>query len=313
MKKRLLISAQAVFLGLFILTLLATILQFMGKSNPLTRFDKDKPVLDRIEAYDPSLKRLNSLGKLEKYCDSMYASKSADGSPGSYENDYTDIVSNAVRNRFYHGFSYYGYGNNYLAAAISKVTIPGISALVIPDEILKYPYAACSQQALVMMEVLKNKSFKTRKVGFDNRTSYGGHFAFEVFYEGAWHFCDPDMEPDKEVLQAYNRPDIDFLVANKNVLLQAYHRYPKEQILAVFGSYFHGEVNEFPAPHAYIFQRTTNFLSYTIWLFFLLAYFVSRRLYRRIYKKRAAGEVFVANHARQNSSLAYPDYNTQGI
>jgi hypothetical protein len=312
MKKRVLLSAQAVFLGLFILSLIATILQFAGKANPLTRFNVEKPVLDREEAYDPALIRLSSLDKLEQYCDSIYADRAATNSQGTFETVYTDIVSNVVRNRFFHGFSYYGYDNNYLAILISRVTIPGISALVIPNEILKYPYAACSQQSLVMMEVLKHRGFKTRKVGFDNKTPYGGHFAFEVYYEGAWHFCDPDMEPDKTVLQAYNRPDIDFLVANKNVLLQAYNRYPKEKILAVFGSYFHGSVNEFPAPHAYIFQRVTNFLSYTIWLFFFISFLIVRWQYRRIYKTQAS-RVFTLSLKRKNSPVVYPDYNTQSV
>jgi len=255
MKKRLFFSAQVVLLSLCIGSLFVLVFQLSGNFNPLARFDHAKPSYNRIEAYDPSLARLNSLTKLRQYCDSIYSEQVFTGKSAGFENVYTDIVSSVVRDRFFHGYSYYSFEDNYMAAMLSKVTVPGLSALVIPDEILKYPYAACSQQAIVMMELLQSKGFKTRKIAFDDKTIYGGHFAFEVFYEGKWHFHDPDMEPDKTVLTNYGRPGIDFLVHNKDILLQAYHRYSQQEIVAVFSSYSYGAVNKFPAPKAAIFQN----------------------------------------------------------
>ncbi|MBL0337301.1 MAG: hypothetical protein IPP73_18825 [Chitinophagaceae bacterium] len=126
---------------------------------------------------------------------------------------------------------------------LSQVSMEGLSAIVIPDDILEYPYAACSQQSIILMELLKQKGFTTRKVGFQGKTT--GHFCFEVFYGNGWHFYDPDMEPDSKVLDANNRPDIQFLARHKDVLLQAYAQYPVEKVLDIFPNYFYGSVNEF--------------------------------------------------------------------
>jgi len=307
MKKRILLSAQITVLVLFIFSFLAAILPLFGSSNPLSRFDHNKAVYNNIEAFDPALVRLNSLKKLEKYCDSIYGANVFAGGNVEFEKNYTDIVSSVIRNRFFHGYSYYGFGTNYVAALTSKVTIPGLSALVMPDEILKYPYAACSQQSIVMMEVLKAKGFSTRKVAFLGKT-YGGHFAFEVLYDGGWHFYDPNMEPDKKVLDEFGRPGIAFLVHNPEVLLRAYSRNPKEEILDIFPTYSYGPVNKFPAPKAIIFQRLTLFLSYSIWLLFLAMFIFIRRKYLRMGKRAYAQNQIITMHPVQGgmASAYYP-------
>ncbi|HLG39117.1 MAG TPA: hypothetical protein VI461_05585 [Chitinophagaceae bacterium] len=307
MKKKLFFSGQVVLFGLFVFSLLATVLQFFGNSNSLTRFDHSKPVYNNLEAYDPSLFRLNSLERLEEYCDSIYAENVFADKGNEFEKTYVDIVSNTIRNRFYHGYSYSGFSDNYVGELISRVSLPGLSALVAPDDILKYPYAACSQQAIVMMETLKDKGFKTRKVTFDN-IGHGGHFAFEVFSDGKWHFHDPNMEPDKKVLEAYERPDINFLVSNPEILLQAYNRYPKEQILGIFASHSYGAINKFPAPRAIVFQKVTKFLSSAIWLFFLAAFFIVRRKYLKLSGKIRTqnSDISVARMQPETVSVYYP-------
>ncbi len=152
----------------------------------------------------------------------------------------------------------------------SNATNPGYSTIVIPDDILKFPYAACSQQAIVMMEVLKRKGFKVRKVGLEGKM--GRHFCFEVFYDGSWHFFDINKEPDDSILKAYNYPDVEFLTKRPDILIQAYNKYPKEQILDLFSTYHYGETNAPPAPRAYVLHIVTKFLSYTLWIFSLLIF-----------------------------------------
>ena len=293
MKKGILITVQIVVLILFVFSFLAAILQFTGSSNPLLRVDHNSAVYNNIEEYDPSLSRLNTLKKLEQYCDSIYAAKAFAGGPVEFERTYTDIASQAVRSRFFHGYSYYAVADNYVSAFVSKLTMPGLNALVIPNDILRHAYAACSQQSIVMMEVLKDKGFSTRKVTFVGK-NYGGHFAFEVFYNGSWHFFDPNMEPDNTLLNNLGRPGIDFLARNPEILTAAYHRYPKEKVLDIFPSYAYGPVNKFPAPRALIFQKTTQFLSYSIWLFFLILLIVVRRKYLRLVRKSFAEGSMVA-------------------
>ena len=276
--KRLLYPAQVILFGLFIFSLLATGFQVLGDSNPLTKLDYKTPLYNNIEDYDPSLSRLNSIDKLVIYCDSLYLVK--DFNQEEVKRDYTDIVSSVVRKRFFHGYSYYGFSQNYMALLISKATIPGLDAVVVPDEILKYPFAACSQQSIVMMEVLQSKGFDTRKVSFQGKTS--GHFCFEVYFEGGWHFYDTNMEPDPRVLNAYGRPGIAFLVNHPEILLKAYGQYPESEVMDIFPTYTFGEINKFPAPKALIFQKLTKILSYFAWFFFLFIFLIVRLRYLRL-------------------------------
>src|SRR5258708_38728264 len=127
--KRLLYSVQAILFGLFIFTLIATCLQKFGNSNPLSKLDYQAPVYNHIEDFDPSLARLNTIDKLVKYCDSLYLSTTVANNEEEIKRDYTNIVSMVVRNRFYHGYSYYGFSSNYMALLLSKFTIPGLDAV----------------------------------------------------------------------------------------------------------------------------------------------------------------------------------------
>ncbi len=279
--KKSLLAAQVVLLFLFSITFLSAGLLVFGVNNPLAKFNYNDPVYNQKEEFDPLLSRLNSIDILEDYCDSLYAVATTGTTSDNLEETYTDIVSGVIRKRFYHGYSRYGFHNNFVAFLTSRVTLKGYSAIVIPDEIMEYPFAACSQQAIIMMEVLQKKGFKTRKISFNGKIE-GGHFSFEVFFKGSWHFYDPNMEPDMKVLKNYNRPGVAFLVNNPDILLQAYHNHPAAQIMDIFPTYSYGEVNKFPAPRGIVFQKASRVLSYTIWLFFLLGYFIVRRQYTRI-------------------------------
>ena len=156
-----------------------------------------------------------------------------------------------------------------------------LSAIVIPDDMMRYPYAACSQQSIVTMELLKRKCFKTRKVGFDGG-DVGGHFCFETFYDNSWHFFDTDQEPNAKVLASHGRPSIEFLVKNRHILDAAYSHWEAGRLHAMFSKYFYGKVDKFEAPNALIYQQATQFLSYTAWIYLLIAFLVVRRKYLRL-------------------------------
>src|SRR5688572_26849327 len=143
--KNLLQYSQFVLFGLFNISLLATILQLSGDVNPLSDLEHTTPVYNKVEEYDPSLAHINSVRKLTAYCDSVYEIEF----PGSTFNErkYTDIVSAVIRKRFFHGFSYYGFNNNYMGLVLSKMTVEGLGAVVIPDDVMKFDFAACSQQS----------------------------------------------------------------------------------------------------------------------------------------------------------------------
>lgn len=310
--KKILLGAQFVLFGLFNLALLATIVQLTGSRSPLSYLDYKKPSYNKVEEYDPSLQRLDTKKKLIGYCDSLYSAGIGKSGETDFKKHYTEIVTSVIRKRFYHGYSYYSTADNYLSVLFSRATLDGYSAIVVPEDILKFPYAACSQQSIVTMDILKEKGIETRKVGF--RGKKAGHFCFEVYFDGGWHFYDTNMEPDSKLLNAHNRPDIATLASDKALLLQAYYRYPQDKVLDVFSSYTYGTPNAFSAPRGIVFQKAAKFLSYTLWAFFLAAFIIIRKRYLRLAQKTYVrnNRVYLPRTESDTSPVYYPGITAPG-
>ena len=218
------------------------------------------------ERYHPALASINSIDKLEQYIDGAAASKGID--PGSTE--YCLLVSYIISCRFYHGFSHWKLNENWIAAVGEKVTGIGLSCKVQPEEIMLHPEAACSQQALVMMEILKRKKIDYRKVGFPH------HYALEVSKNGHWYFFDPNMEPNmnlKERLHENWKQSNDSLKkyydSNKHPALS--YQFGNGKIAEL------GPVNEIPAQRLALFQSVTGFLSKVLWCFPLILLIIKSR------------------------------------
>lgn len=270
------ISILCSLVALSFITFLPISLCLLKDKNPLLAFDYKVPLYNQKEDFNPSLNRLNSVHTLKVYCDSLYNVTKKSVNDDNYERTYINIVGSVIRKRFYWSYSWYSFSNNYLSVLFSKITEGDYAAIVGPDDIMKYPNAACSQQVIVMMEVFKEKGFKTRKVGFFGNNK-SGHFACEVYYKNSWHFRDPTLEPDTVVLNKYNSPSIKFIVDHPDIIFKAYKNFSKDSsyLLDVLDHYSYGEINVFPARKALIFQKATKFLSNTIWIFFLLGYLLS--------------------------------------
>ncbi len=302
--KRLFFLLQGVLFFATNFAVLLTVYQLAQSPGTMNRPGYDVPTYNRVEDYDPSLQRLNTIRKLTAYCDSVYSEAAYTDETVRFETNYPQMASAVVRKRFYHGYSLYGFSNNYMAMFLSKISMNGLSAIVIPDDILKYPFAACSQQSIVLMNVLRQRGFDTRKICFQGKTA--GHFCFEVYYNGAWHFYDTDMEPDVSVLNAYNRPGVAFLASHQDILLKAYRQYPKEEVLDIFSGYRYGNVNASSAPRAYFFQQATKILSYTFWLILLAAFILARRKYLRLsHRTHVRNNRIHFPQLQQGSSPAY--------
>ncbi|MBS1759490.1 MAG: hypothetical protein JST23_05125 [Bacteroidetes bacterium] len=271
---------QAIFLICFCLSVSILLFQLAGKNNPLIKLDRKSPAMERPESFVASLSRLSSVEKIATYCDSLYKAHYGDRQ-SNFESQYAEIVSEVVRLRFYHGYSNYGFENNYLAYLVSLVTKSGYSSIILNDDILKHPNGSCSQQSLIAMELMQRKGIATREVGFQGK-KFGGHFCFEAYYNNTWHFFDTNMEPDLAELRDVGRPGIAELVKNPQTLLSLYRQYPKEKVMDIFLNYKYGAVNKYPAPIGALFQRVTYFLSYTIWIFFLIGFIFTRRWYLRL-------------------------------
>ena len=175
--------------------------------------------------------------------------------------EYNEIVTNVIKYRFRHGYCYYSLNQNWVAASLGYFFWEDLAAIVIPDDILKYSNAACSQQSIVMMEILRRKGIPFKKVGWNH------HFTLCAWVQNSWHFYDPNMEPiinmnERKFDSKFN--DIEFLA-------KIYHyKIPRNHIEQALGKPYAGVKNEFPANRIRIFHYITFWISKTVWFFVLI-------------------------------------------
>ncbi len=208
------------------------------------------------EEYDPSY--------VHKYPDVQSVIDTADQHfSASQKNSlaYYNFIAGIIRKRFYHGFSHYSFADNPFASISGYVFWDHLSAIVIPDDIMKHPRAACSQQALVMMEIFKRNTTDFRKVGLNN------HFCVEARIEGEWRFFDTNMEfkvgDQRESLSqmlATGKIDEAYQMAEIN----------QKPIRNVFSNVRYGKINEVPGSRAMFFHRFCYFLNSKTAFFILL-------------------------------------------
>ncbi|MES1220716.1 MAG: hypothetical protein ABUT20_34770 [Bacteroidota bacterium] len=239
----------------------------MLKSNYTDRF----VIRQEWDDYDSTLARLNTIQKLSRFCDSLYEADTSNLS-------YPEVIAFVMRKKFYHEYSFYDFQTNPIGFLGSYILKNGAIAVVLPDYIVKYPYAACSQQSIVGMELFKRKGYPTRKVAMTDSLLSQGHFAYEAYYTGGWHYFDSDQEPDTAVLNKYKRPSVAYMASNPEIALLAYNKNKDPELFKrLILSYKNGPVNKFPAPNAYLYQTVTKFLSYFGWLV-MLAIIIIRAL-----------------------------------
>ena len=214
---------------------------------------------DGKENFDPNLSYLNSINKLSGYIDSIATEKKTPSN--SFE--YVQIVVTAIRYRFFHGFSHFAMNENWIAALSGKYIEIGLGCKVQPEDIMQHSNAACSQQALVMMAVLRNKNITYRNIGFPH------HYAIEVLIDNTWFFFDTNMEPiiPKEQRMA------SYWKYQPDRLKQFYDHSRFMDLDYKFGiglTATRGKINELPALNARIFHSCTWLLSKIAWCFPLL-------------------------------------------
>ena len=222
----------------------------------------EKLAYDHKELFDPGLAYINSIDKLEKYIDEREITGSVD--PRSIS--YVDTITQVIKNRFYHGFSHFTLKENWIAALSEKVIGYGLASKVKPDDIMQQEYAACSQQAMVMMEILKRKNISYRSVGFPH------HFALEVSIKDKWYYFDPNMEPH---ISDVERLEENWKCCADN--LKKYYDTSRFKDLdwkfGVNTKVSQGKINQRFAGNARIFQTSTSVLSKILWCFPLLLLF----------------------------------------
>lgn len=238
---------------------------------------------DGREKYDPALQRLHTIPLLTTYIDSIATAQQVP--TNSYQ--YVHIVVSVIKYRFYHGFSHFTFNQNWIAALCGKYIEEGLACKVQPADILQHGNAACSQQAIVMMAVLKEKNIAYRKIGFPH------HYALEVQIHHQWSFFDANMEPNMTEQQR-----LASCWQYKNDNLKKYYDADRFTDLDYkFGVGLlaeRGPINEVPAAHANLFQQITNWCSKLLWLLpLVLLYYVPSNtflpaMYFSMYKKNTS-------------------------
>ncbi len=234
------------------------------------------------ESFDPSLSRINSPEKFQQAVDSIALARHIP----QHSFEYVETAESVVIKKFYHGFSHFTLQQNWIAAVCGRFVEEGIACKVRPEDILQQSHAACSQQAIVLMDLLRKKNIAYRKIGLPH------HYALEVLVDNNWYFFDTNMEPVipkekrlatswmhqcdslKKYYDAKIHPNLDYQFG-KGVIATA------------------GVINEIPAQHAALFQSATAVLSKIIWCLPLLPLFFRRRFSFRfstsfIFKRKAA-------------------------
>ncbi|MGZ4089394.1 MAG: hypothetical protein ACXVNO_01650 [Bacteroidia bacterium] len=206
------------------------------------------------EKYDADLTyKLRSVKDVLDYSDSIAGH--SDTRIGSL--NYGIIIYRVVKKRFYHGYSYYGLNENWVAALAGALMWKDLGAIVLPDDILKYPMAACSQQSIVLMECFRRRNISFRKIGFAH------HFTMEGQFNHKWYYFDPDMEPD---FASFPREGIDSIVKSKGFFLLYKTSMDSIKVKENFDRYFIDQPNIAAAPNASIFHKVTKILSKTFFI-----------------------------------------------
>jgi len=218
---------------------------------------EEKPGYNKIEIYNPSLSSINSVQKLIDYSDSISQKKYAHNSL-----EYAMVVSNVLEQRFYHGFSVYSLQKDWIAAVTQYLVGHDVANPVNPEDILKYPYAGCSQQAIVLTAVMKRNKVHFRSLGFPH------HYTTELQFNNSWYYFDTDMEPDMSEADR----NLIYWKHDADSLKKFYHKNPTVAEWAFGNSQkaIVGKIDAEAAPNASLFQNTTKYLSKLLWVFPLI-------------------------------------------
>ncbi len=230
-------------------------------------YDFKKPPERRM--FEGRFQHLQSLQSFQDYMDSLANAKNIaiEDSP-----DFVNELDTLIRKRFFHAYSTYEWKDNYLIYLLGNFVWGHLHGIVIPDDISKHNGAMCSQQAIVFMEILKQRGYQVRKAELNQ------HFCSEVFYKGKWHLYDTNNEIYFK--DPNNIPSLAELVEQKDKY-SPQELYPKKapdeavSLLKIEKAKV-GNVNEFPAKKAFLLHKVTHFLSHTLWIFLFLLWYMSK-------------------------------------
>ena len=152
--------------------------------SKLLSSNDELPPVPLNEEYDVNLyRKIHSVSDLLAYVDSTAGIKDKRSLA------YAEALSSTIRKRFFHNYSFYSLSENWGAALAGKFIWLDLGAIVVADDMLKHPMAACSQQSLILLTCFERLGVPYRAVRFAH------HFAAEGMFSGKWFYFDTDKEP----------------------------------------------------------------------------------------------------------------------
>lgn len=216
--------------------------------------------------------------------------------------EYVRRLSRTVSDCFFHGYSYYSFRHNWMAWLAGRFIWSDLDAIVIPNDILKHPRAACSQVSIVLAACLRKIGVPYRKVGLK------GHFVLEAMIDNQWYLFDANLEPHFP----HGRRSLEELMKSGDLFSGYAGRKTNAELQEVFSRIDYGPVNGPLAPRATLFHRVTYVLSFLIAIILCVlvaadCYFaVSRKL--RAHQLRSTGKETAGGYGPvEQSRLEYLD------
>jgi hypothetical protein len=204
----------------------------------------------RHEAFDPALESVRSLDGAAGYVLAEQSSRDPKA--------LADAADEFGRQRFFHAYSFFEPRQNWLAYLAGFLWID-LRSPVLPDDILKHPSAACSQQVIVFEALARRLGLDAASVRMDE------HMAAAVKIRGEWQVYDADREINPRSYPLAK------LAAGDPAVLAIYGSAGQQLDLrgqAASGQIHLTDVNRNPALHASLFHRITRVLSDYGWLLF---------------------------------------------
>ena len=266
-----------IFLLLGIIFLIPTlILNILSLTKLENDFDNTfKPVpKELLEIYDANIAKIIDLNKLKELIKEEVEEKKYSGIAIPI------LVDDIVRKKFFHGLSNIDIQTNWLLKIANKLYFEKhFSSAMQPEDIVRFNYAFCNQQAIIFQEIVKDFGFEFASIGFNVKTKEEnfGHFVSAVKVNQDWFYFDSNLEPN------YDRRDSSVfkgvLEADKEILKKLYPLYDFDYVTAEMIS-FHS-LNKFPAKAGVYFQKITLFFSNFLFLILLFFSFLLNILDKR--------------------------------
>lgn len=237
-----------------------------------------RPIPAISDQFNPELTAIDTVDEAVQYVRVMLG----DG-PHS-ERQIAEAAATLVRKRFFHGIAEYRPCDDWLAY-LAGYAWDNLRQPVLPDHVLQFRRGACNQQSMVFQAVVARFGLDYASVGFPAMQGPdSGHFAAAVRIGGQWQLFDANKEIPVDAVVPVSE-----VLAGGKILEELYPDHGRNwREAGRQGRIWFRGINEYPAPQAAVFHRTTDFMSSYGWALFAALFLILHAFQRRPSPRAAA-------------------------